>query len=454
MIESTKIVRAALPSPLAYRSETARSRALFERALKVMPGGNTRHSVALHPYPVYLKTGHGCRVVDVEGEERIDFLNNYTSLILGHADPDVVDAVQARTAQGTAFAGPTELDVEMAELLVERVPAIERIRFCNSGSEAVMFAIKAARAFTGRPKIAKIEGAYHGTYDYAQMSEVSTPDAWGPAERPVSTPDLGSTAAAAAEVVTMPWNDADACERLMEEHHDQLAAVLVDALPLGLSFVPPRPGFLERLREVASRWGILMIADEILSFRLGYHGVFSEVGITPDLTCLAKIIGGGFPVGAVGGRAEVMEVFDQQRASYVHHGGTYNANPVSMAAGLVTLHKMTPPAFDRLNQLGDTLRDQMKRMFERRGIAAQVFGRGSLFCVRLTSDDLRDWRSISRHVRAEPIYGKLSHEMLGRGILMSQRGITGSLSTPMGLSEVGAFVDALESSLIALGRTA
>ncbi|MEO8501230.1 MAG: aspartate aminotransferase family protein [Vicinamibacteria bacterium] len=452
MIETTHRYRVPGGAAISYRREAARSAALFERALRVMPGGNTRHSVALSPYPVYLASGKGCRVRDVEGEERIDFLNNFTSLILGHADPQVTAAAQARMALGTAFAGPTELDVDLAELLIERVPAIERIRFCNSGSEAVMLAVKAARAFTGRAKIAKFEGAYHGIYDYAQISEVSAPENWGPPDRPASVPDVGSAPGAAADVLVMPWNDPDTCERLIEENYQSLAGVIVDALPLGLSMIPPEPGFLERVREVTRRRGILLVADEVLSFRLGFHGAFDTIGIVPDLTCLAKIIGGGFPVGAVGGRADVMEVFDHRRPNAVHHGGTYNGNPVTMAAGLATMRQMTPEAYDRLNALGDTLRAEVARMLRGRGIAAQVFGRGSLFSVRLTDHRLRDWRSISGHVRAEPIYGKLCHEMLGRGILMSQRGIVGSLSTPMGAAEVGAFVDALDGSLTALGR--
>ena len=438
----------------AYRGESSRSRGLYDRALRVMPGGNTRHSVALSPYPVYLASGRGCRVTDVEGEERIDFLNNFTSLIHGHADPDVTAAAHARIGMGTAFAGPTEQDVELAELLAQRVPSIDRVRFCNSGSEAVMLAVKLARACTGRPKIAKIEGAYHGIYDYAQISEFSKRANWGPPARPASVPDAGTAPGAAADVVVMPWNDANTCERLIEEHHGQLAAVLIDALPLGLSLIAAAPGFLERLRELTRRHGILLVADEILNFRLGYHGVFHDLGILPDVICLGKIIGGGFPVGAVGGRAEIMDVFDHRRPGAVHHGGTYNGNPVTMAAGLATLRKMTPDAYARLDRLGDSLRSQLAAMLAERGIAAQVFGRGSLFAVRLTGHALRDWRSLSAHVESEPIYGRVCHEMLGRGILMSQRGIVGALSTPMGATEIGAFVEALDGTLQALGRRA
>jgi glutamate-1-semialdehyde 2,1-aminomutase len=436
---------------LAYRGADSRSRRLFERARAVMPGGNTRHSIALSPYPVYLARGHGCRVVDVDGEERLDFLNNFTSLILGHADPEVTAAVQARVALGTAFAAPTELDVVLAETLVARLPAVQRLRFCNSGSEAVLLAVKAARAFTGRSRLAKFEGCYHGLYDYAQVSEMPGPDVWGPSDRPASVPDAGATASAAAEVVVLPWNDAEACARLIQEHGTTLAAVLVDALPLGLGLVAPEPGFLERLREATRRQGVLLIADEVLTFRLSYHGAFHPSGVAADLTCLGKIIGGGFPVGAVGGREDVMSVFDPTTAFRVHHGGTYNGNPVTATAGLITLQRMTPAAYARLDRLGDYLRDELRAMLRRRRTPGQVFGRGSLFCVRLTDEPLRDWRTVSAHVRAQPAYRQVCHEMLARGVMISQRGIVGCLSTPMGEAELDAFVDALDGSLDALG---
>ncbi len=434
----------------AYRGEQARSRALDARAQRVMPGGNTRHSIALDPYPAYVAHGAGCRVTDVEGETRIDFLNNFTSLIHGHADPDTTRAVHTQIDRGTAFASPTEHDVALAELIVERVPAVEQVRFCNSGSEAVMLAIKVARAFTGRPKIAKIEGAYHGLYDYAQVSEAATPDTWGPPDTPVGVVEPGTSPHVKDDVVVMPWNDADACERLIATHKASLAAVLVDAMPLGISMIPPQAGFLERLRDVCRRYGVLLVGDEVLTFRLGYHGAFALHGITPDVVAMGKIIGGGFPVGAVGGRADVMAVFDHTRGMRVHHGGTYNANPVTMTAGLATMRQMTPDAYARLDTLGDSLRARLRAMLARRGTPAQVFGRGSLFCVRLTSDPLRNYRDVQRHISSEPRYRTICHGMLARGILMSQRGILGCLSTPMVEADLEAFVTALDGTLSAI----
>jgi len=412
-----------------------------------MPGGNSRHSIALSPYPVYVTSGRGCFVTDVEGDVRLDFLNNFTSLIHGHADPVTTHAVHAQVDRGTAFASPTEHDVALAELLVARIPAVEQVRFCNSGSEAVMLAIKAARAFTGRRRLAKIEGAYHGLYDYAQVSEAATPDAWGDDRSPSGVIEPGSSPGVIDDVVVMPWNDADACERLIEAHRSSLAAVIVDALPLGLSMIAPAPGFLARLREVTARHGILLIGDEVLTFRLGYHGAFALHGVRPDLTSLGKIIGGGFPVGAVGGRAEVMQVFDHTTGARVHHGGTYNANPVTTVAGLATMQQLTPEAYARLDDLGDHLRASLREMLARRHTPAQVFGRGSLFSVRLTDRPLQNFRDVQRHIASQPIYRTICHGMLANGILMSQRGILGCLSTPMDTRHLDTFVAALDRTL-------
>src|SRR5215472_414016 len=265
---------------VAYRSESSRSKALYKRAIRVMPGGNSRHSTVLSPYPIYVSHGKGCRVTDVEGEERIDFLNNYTSLILGHADPRVVQAVQRRVALSTAFTMPTELEVELAELITSRVSYIDQVRFCNSGSEAVMMAMNAARAFTGKPKIAKFEGSYHGTYDYAVVSESASPDEWGDAEAPTSVSQPGLSPRVAEDVVVLPWNNKEACRRLIAKHADELAAVIVDPLSLGLGFIAPRPGFLQMLREETERHGALLISDEVLSFRVSYNGAMHGHGVS------------------------------------------------------------------------------------------------------------------------------------------------------------------------------
>ena len=432
----------------AYRSETSRSKQLYHRALQILPGGNTRHSVALAPYPIYVRSGNGCRVVDVEGEERIDFINNFTSLILGHSNAEVMEAVRQQLGKGTAFAMPTEPELELASLLVDRIDYIEKIRFCNSGSEAVMLAIKAARAFTGKPKIAKIEGAYHGSYDYAQVSESPDPAQWGDPAEPVSLAESSNTPSVTDDVVVMPWNNTQACQAIIEKHKDDLAAVIIDPLPAALGLIPPQPGFLEALREITRNYGILLIADEVISFRLSYHGACHLHGIKPDLTAMAKIMGGGFPVGSVGGSDEVMEVFDHTKEGghQVHHAGTFNANPVSMIAGLTTMKQMTPQAYEHLNDMGEYIRCKINDLITQKELPAQVTGQGSLFWVHLTDKELVDYRSFVDYARGKSIFDDLAHEMLGRGIVCAGRGF-GCLSTPMEQAEMDAYVDALDASL-------
>ena len=430
-----------------YLDAQAVSRELYRRASQVMPGGNTRHSIALAPYPIYARSGRGCRVTDVEGDERIDFLNNYTSLILGHSDPLATAAVQRRVSEGTAFTMPTREDVELAELLVDRVPYVEQVRFCNSGSEAVMLAVKAARAFTGRHKIAKFEGAYHGIYDYVAVSENPCADEWGEEDAPRSVTDAATPPSVARDVVVLPWNRLEECRRRLIEHKDDLAAVIVDPMPLGIGMIAPRTGFLQFLREETARHGILLAADEVLNFRLSYHGAAHAFGIEPDLASFGKIIGGGFPVGAVGGSRRVMSVFDPAGGLKVHHGGTFNANPVTMTAGLETMRQMTTGAFGRLNRLGDTIRERLARMLRDRGITARICGAGSLFLVHLTGEELIDFRSLRGFSRNNPVYGELCHKMLQRGMVISPRGLFGCLSTPMGEAELDAFVEALDQSL-------
>lgn len=434
-----------------YRSDSSRSRALAERAARVMPGGNSRHSIALHPYSLYAVRGQGCRVTDADGDQRLDFLNNFTSLILGHADPRVTAAVQARVADGTAFTMPTATDVDLAELIVSRVPYVEHLRFCNSGSEAVMLTIKAARAFTGRSKIAKFEGAYHGIYDYAQVSEGPTAQTWGDGQEPARVLEHGAPSSQRDDVVLLRWNHFAQCRAQLAKHAADLAAVVLDPVCAGLGMIPPQDGFFAMLREETARRGILLISDEVLSFRVAYDGALTQYGVAPDLVSMGKIIGGGFPVGAVAGSRRCMAVFDHTAECRVHHGGTFNANPVTMTAGLETMRQMTPEAYARLDRLGAYLEEGVARMLRDRGTPGQVFRRGSLFLAHLTDQPMTDFRSLKGYSRGTPLYLDLCHEMLAHGVMISPRGLFGCLSTPMDTPELDAYVTALARSLDAAG---
>lgn len=405
--------------------------------MRSLPGGNTRTTIFFAPYPFYFHHGVGCRVYDVDANERIDFINNYTSLILGHAHPRVTEAVQRQLAHGASAAAPSELEVRLAETIRSRLPSIELLRFTNSGTEATMLAIRAARAFTGRDKIAKFEGSYHGTHDYAA---VDVPAA--------GTRNDGVPRAVADTVVGLPLNDRDGVERIVSHHHDSLAALIIEPVVGAGGILVPERGFLEFLRDITRRHGIVLIFDEVIAFRIGYHGAQGHFGVTPDLTTLGKIIGGGFAVGAFGGRADIMSLFDPRRPDHLGHGGTFNGHPVTMAAGLATLEEMTPAAYERLAAMGADLRTKLVALFASVGIPAQVNQIASLFNIHFSERPVTDQASVQAGDR------RLQHDLyvaaLDHGIAFTGRGM-GCLSTPMSEREIDAFVDATHDSLADLG---
>jgi len=347
----------------AYLARTPRSRELFERATRSLPGGSTRTTVFSAPYPPYIAAGEGLAIRDVDGNLYRDFLGNYTALILGHAHPAVVAAVEAQVRRGSAFAAPTETEIELAEELRRRLPSIERLRFTNSGTEATMFAIRAARAFTGRPLVAKFERSYHGTHDGVMAGTAGVP------------------AAMAGLAVELPWEDADGVERALRGHERDLAAIIIEPVQGAGGVRPASRDFLAFLRTFADRHGALLIFDEIISFRVGPHGAQGVVAVRPDLTTLGKVIGGGYALAAFGGRADVMDLFDARRAGSLSHGGTFNGNPVAAAAGLATLRELTPDVFVRLDALGERLRAKVAAAIGRDGLEARIAVVGSLFQV-------------------------------------------------------------------------
>jgi glutamate-1-semialdehyde 2,1-aminomutase len=425
-----------------YTSKTLRSRALHEEALAAMPGGNSRTTTFFDPYPFYVERGQGAQIWDADGNARLDFNGNYTSLILGHAPPEVVKAVQDTAANGLSFPGPTELEVRLAAALVRRVPSLETVRFTNSGTEATMNAVRVARAVTGRGKIAKFEGAYHGTHDWVMVSVSGEAKAGGNRRRPKPVAwSAGLPPAVLKHVVVLPWNDGEACEEILTAEAANLAGLLVDPLMCNAGLLPPAPGFLERLREVTARLGILLIFDEVISFRVGWGGAQERLGLRPDLTTFGKIIGGGLPVGAFGGRRDIMEAYDPRKGgARISHGGTFNANPATMAAGLATLNALTPEAYTRLDALGDRLRGGVSRLLANTRRKGQVTGLGSLFWLHWTAEALTDYRSARPKEAEAPLRVFLG--LLNEGILLTQRGL-GACSLAMTDEDVDRFVNAL-----------
>jgi glutamate-1-semialdehyde 2,1-aminomutase len=436
-----------------FLDPSSKTAQLFEQAQKYIPGGTSRIHYFFKPYPIYAQSAEGCYVTDVEGTRRLDFLNNMTALIHGHGNPGIKQALFEQIERGTAFSEPSEPEIRLARLMIERVKSLEKIRFANSGTEAVMMAIKLARASTGRSRIAKFEGFYHGYYDHVQVSFSSTPANWGPAEAPASTPSSGGLADSVLDdVLVMPFNDQKAVEKLLERHGRSIAALILDPLSNKGGFPLPAEGFFKFLREITRSYGVLTIYDEVISFRVDSGGAQGKYGGDPDLTTFGKIMGGGLPVGAVGGKAEVMDLLDPTHGSpRVISGGTASANPLTMAAGLAAMEQMTPPVYSRINRLGDSLRKRANEVFAAAGEPAQLTGEGSLFRLLMTAERIVDYRTSVRNASPPERFSRLHRNLLDEGIIISKEGL-GCLSTAMGEGEVDQFVKALERAVARLQK--
>ncbi|WP_352584019.1 aspartate aminotransferase family protein [Mesorhizobium sp. M0088] len=398
---------------------------------------------------MYAQRGEGCRVWDVDGNVYYDCINNFTAMIHGYGHPAVTAAVVDQMPRGSAFGAPTESELDLAELLVERLPSVEQVRFANSGTEGVMMAIKAARAFTERPKIVKIEGAYHGSYDFAEVSLDSSPANWG--DMPASTAYAkGTPKGVLDDVIAVPFNDTEALRAVFDAHGDTIAGVLIDPMPNRAGLIPARKDYLDAMVEIAHAAGSLVIFDEVISLRLGYSGAQGLWSITPDLTALGKIIGGGFPVGAVGGRADVMAVFDPTRGKpALPHGGTFTANPVTMRAGLAAMRALTPASFAHLDAIGSLLREGITASLARHGLNGQCVGLGSLFKVHFTALPITDYRSVYPGA-SERMKLDLFHKgLLDRGVLSASYGLF-ALSTSMTEEDAREILSAIDGALAAI----
>jgi len=380
-----------------YVDLTSRSSALYERASRVMPSGNTRHTYFFKPRPFYVKSASGCKIVDVDGNERYDFVNNMGVLILGNNHPKVLEAIKTAIEHGIGFGAPTELEIELAEMMHKAIPCAERVRFTVTGTEATMTAIRAARAYTRKEKIAKFEGHYHGTHDYAQVSTRPTLGEAGLSSSPSAVPDsMGIPRAVVESMLVLPWNDFHACEALIREHRRDLAAVIVDPIANASGVVPPKDGFLKALRECTEENDVLLYFDEVLSgFRLAYGGAQEYHGVVPDLATYGKIIGGGFPVGAVVGREDIMQVFSITSSvePMVKHYGTFNAHPVTMAAGIATLKELKPEVYEKLNTFAQRIKAEIDGTLRDEGVVGHVSVAGSfMYLIHFGINDITNVR--------------------------------------------------------------
>ena len=382
----------------AYAARNPRSHAMFARAKQSLPGGNTRTGVHIDPFPLYADRGEGSYLYDIDGHRLIDFVNNNTALPLGHAHPAIVAALQEQIARGTAFSRPLALEVEMAELLRARMPVLEKLRFCSSGTEAVLNALRVARAHTGRTKVAKFEGAYHGIDDSALVSYLPPlgPEL-GPANKPQGVASsAGLMAHTLDEVVVLPFNDTAACAEIIGDYAHELAAVIVDPLSTAAGLALPEAGFLSSLRDATTRAGALLVFDEIVSFRFGPGGTHTAYQVRPDLVCLGKVIAGGTPGAAFGGRADAMSLYDPADGPQIQQSGTFNANPIALAAGLQTLQALTPEAYEQMEGLAQRAAEGLQAAFGEAGIAVQVVVAGSIFRLYFLEQPPRNFRQAAQ----------------------------------------------------------
>jgi glutamate-1-semialdehyde 2,1-aminomutase len=388
-----------------------RSQRLFEEAKRYLPGGvdsPVRSFKAVGGTPLFIEGGKGCKIHDVDGREYIDYVCSWGPLIVGHAHPAIVRALQAAVEKGTSYGAPTEKETALARLIVEAMPSLDLVRFVNSGTEATMVAIRLARGFTGRDKIVKFEGCYHGHADSLLVKAGSGALTFG-------VPDsLGVPEALAQDTYLLPYNHLDAVVQLLQSKGSEIAAVVVEPIAANMGVVPPRPGFLEGLRELTDRHGVLLIFDEVITgFRMGYGGAQSLYGIKPDLTCLGKIIGGGLPVGAFGGRREIME--QVAPLGGIYQAGTLSGNPLTMTAGIETLKLLQAPGFyRRLEERGQRLSEGIKEEAERVGLKAQVNQAGSMLTAFFTETPVVDYATAKTSETAR--YARFFVKMLDAGI--------------------------------------
>lgn len=426
------------------KKNNSSSAQLYQRALQVMPGGCSRNTVLRKPHPLYAEHAHGCYVTDVEGVQRIDFANNMASLVHGHSHPQITEEVTRQLSKGTAFTLATEQEILFAEHMCGRNDGFEKIRFVNSGTEAVMSCLKAARAYTGREKIAKVEGAYHGLYDYAEVSQTSNPKNWGDINKPASVPvSYGTPQSALNDVVVIPFNDPERALAILNQHADELACVLLDFMPHRAGLIAASDDFVSALYQWTRDNGALLVSDEVITFRSNYGGAQEWYDARPDLTAMGKMIGGGFPVGALAGRDEVMAVMDPLADKVLFpHSGTFSANPITMTAGRVAMELFDQHAVKKLNQLGDYARAQLTEAIRISGVPACVTGAGSMFRIHMKPTAPTTYREThatpeqSRHMQM------LLDHLFENGFMMINT-CTGILSTQMNKAEVDQLSEAV-----------
>ena len=427
-----------------YADARPNSRRLHTEACKYMPGGDTRTATFFLPFPNFIKYGDGAYMYDEDGFKLLDFQNNYTSLIHGHAHPETVEAVREQIAKGSAYTAPFEKQIELSAILTQRFPSVDMIRYTNSGTEANMHALRIARAYTGKAKIIKTEGGYHGTTDVFEASVDPNIKKAGTLDQIKVIPESrGVSENALKDVLVVPFNDIERTRKMIEQHHREVACIIIEPIMGSAGQITPDLEYLKFLREITTQYHIVLIFDEVVTGRLSLGGAQKFYGVTPDLTTMGKIIGGGTPVGAFGGKQEIMQMYDP-REKKMYHSGTFNGNAVTMAAGLATMKAYNQEAVDYVNGLGTLFKAGVLKIYEKLGLNMKISGAGSIYNILFTDKDVKSYRDVaSAH---EELNKVLYMSLLTKGVFDAERGIF-CMSTAMTEEDIRFGLDALEASL-------
>lgn len=427
-----------------YADARPNSRRLHTEACKYMPGGDTRTATFFLPFTNFIKYGDGAYMYDEDGFKLLDFQNNYTSLIHGHAHPETVEAVREQIAKGSAYTAPFEKQIELSAILTQRFPSVDMIRYTNSGTEANMHALRIARAYTGKAKIIKTEGGYHGTTDVFEASVDPNIKKAGTLDQIKVIPESrGVSENALKDVLVVPFNDIERTRKMIEEHHRETACIIIEPIMGSAGQITPDLEYLKFLREITEQYHIVLIFDEVVTGRLSLGGAQKFYGVTPDLTTMGKIIGGGTPVGAFGGKQEIMQMYDP-REKKMYHSGTFNGNAVTMAAGLATMKAYNQEAVDYVNGLGTLFKEGVLKIYDKLGLNMKISGAGSIYNILFTDKEVKNYRDVaSAH---EELNKVLYMSLLTKGVFDAERGMF-CMSTAMTKEDIRFGLDTLETSL-------
>ncbi|HBV22234.1 MAG TPA: glutamate-1-semialdehyde-2,1-aminomutase [Jeotgalicoccus sp.] len=419
-----------------------KSKELYAEAVKVMPGGvnsPARAFKSVGDHPLFIDHAKGARLYDVDGNSYIDYSLSFGPLILGHADDEVVKSVQEAAVKGTSFGAPTELETTMAELVMERVPSIEMVRMVSSGTEATLAVLRLARGYTGREKILKFEGCYHGHSDSLLIKAGSGVATLGLPDSP------GVPEGTAKNTITVPYNDEESLKEAFDKFGDDIAAVIMEPVAGNMGVVPPVEGYLQFVRDITEKNGSLLVFDEVMTgFRVGYNSAQGHFGITPDLTCLGKVIGGGLPVGAYGGKKEIMERIAP--AGDIYQAGTLSGNPLAMSAGLATLSQLTEDSYKYFGKLADQLEAGLIEVFAKHNTPITINRAGSMIGFFLTEGPVTDFDSANKSDL--DLFRAMYQALLAEGIYLPPSQFEGMfLSTKHTEEDIETTITAFDNAL-------